>query len=316
MSKKNDSSAEVLETVHTHTHTHSTIKRNIIIKLKQIFSKNWIKWACLISCLLVAYVIFIYDDMTHTIDNSITFAKSLLNGRVLEFYELSVEFAKTRYAANYSTLIYLLLAIWNLPVWAISGVVGENFSTWWLGLLWGKTFIVSMALATAYLVYKILILCNVKKERAYLGVFLFTSSMTFFEVIFAITQLDIVAAFLMLLGVYGYFKKNNILFFISFMIAVPLKMFALFLALPLILIRQKNLLKAGATWGSMTVLLVIEKILYSGSAVYKYALGAQSRDAISQLLNSRISNRKTNYNIFSNIYLPSSLYISISRKRE
>lgn len=313
MKEENTVSAKILETIYIYiyTHTHGVIKSNIIIKLKRILSKNWIKWVLLILILLLAYVTFLYEDVAHTIDNSITFAKAIFNGRILDFYELSAEFAQTRYGANYSTLIYALFAIWNLPIWALSGVVGENFLTWWLGLLWGKTFIVATTLATTYLIYKILILCDVKKERAYLATFLFLSSMIVFEVIFAIVQLDIVAVFFMLLGVYGYIKKNNILFFISFLLAVPLKMFALFLALPLILLRQKNLIKAGGTWVSMTALLVIEKILYSGSAVYKYALGAQSRDAIRQVLNSRNSNRKADYNIFGIIYLLNSLYIYI-----
>lgn len=284
-------------------------KKSILSKAKQILSKNWIKWALLILVLGASYAIFMYADMLDTINNSIAFTKAFFNGKFFEFYELSVEMAVTRYAANYSVPIYLLLSIWNLPIFVLSGALGVDFITWWVGLLWSKTFIVMFALLSSYMIYKILLLCNIKKKRAYLGVFLFLSSIIVFDVIFVTVQLDIIPIFFMLLGLYGYLKKDNVLFFLSFTIAVPFKMFALLLALPLILLRQKNLLKAGGTWISMTALLIIEKILYSGSAVYKYALSAQTRDAMMQLQNSRNKYGKTIFNIFSFIYLFGSIFL-------
>lgn len=301
MKNENSIANETIDVVET--------KKNILSKVKEILSKNWIKWTLLILVLGVAYFIFIYLDMLDTICNSITFTKSALSGKLLEFYELSVKMSMTQYAANYSIPIYILLSIWNLPMLALSEVIGVDFLSWWVGILWSKTFIVMFALLSSYMIYKILLLCNVEKKKAYLGVFLFLSSIIVFDVIFVTVQLDIVPVFFMLLGLYGYLKKDNVLFFISFTIAVPFKMFAILLALPLILLRQKNLLKAGATWISMTGLLIIEKILYSGSAVYKYALSAQTKDAIFQLESSRNKYWKTNFNIPSFIYLLSSIFI-------
>lgn len=301
MKKESSITNETLTTYET--------KKSILSKVKQILSKNWIKWALLILVLGFAYGIFMYIDMPDTIWNSITFTKAVLSGKLLNFYELSVKMSITQYAANYSIPIYLLLSIWNLPMVALSEILGVNFLNWWVGMLWAKTFIVMFTLLSAYLIYKILLLCDIKKEKAYLSVFLFLSSIIVFEVIFVTVQLDIVAIFFMLLGLYGYLKEDNFLFFISFTIAVPFKMFALLLALPLILLRQKNLLKAGGTWISMTALLIIEKILYSGSAVYKYALSAQTRDAMIQLQNSRDKHRKAIFNILSFVYLFSCIFI-------
>ncbi len=230
-----------------------------------------------------------YGDETNTVDNSMTFAKSIFYGKGLNFYELSVELAHNRYPANYSIMIYFLYAIWNIPMYFVTKILGNNSFLWNLWLLWGKTFIVVMTVLSAYLIYKILRqCCNVSKEKSMLASFIFLSSMTTFSVVFVIVQLDIIAIFFMLLGLYGYLKKDNVLFYISFIIAVPLKMFAIFLALPLILLRNKSIIKAGLKTVLMMSLLIIEKILYSGSIIYKYALGSQSRDAINQVLGSNI----------------------------
>ncbi len=281
------------------------------------FNKNSIKWIFLVIVLLFSLFIFMYEDMTNTVDNTLTFLDSVFQGKVLNFYELSVENAHTNYAANYNVLVYVIFSIWFLPfyiVYKIMGLSNSMFSS--ASLIWGKFFIVTVAILSTYLIYKIIVLCNGKKEKANLTPFLFFSSMIIFYVIFMIVQIDIISIFFMLLGLYGYLKNNRLLFWISFTIAVPLKMFAIFLSLPLILLREKNLLKAGIIWLSTMSLLILEKLVFSGSSVYKYALAAQSEAAINQLLGSRSLHWSTSPYIYRSLYWTNCIFIHYKRERK
>ena len=289
------------------------MKEKLKVELK--FNKSSIKWIILVMILLVAFAIFIYQDIENTVDNTNIFIKSVFQGRFLEFYEMSVEQAKTNYAANYGIFIYIILGIWFLPIYILTMIFGENFIIWPVQLLWAKTFIVIMAILCTCLVYKIILLCTDNKDKANIGMFLFLSSVLVFFPVFIIAQLDIISVFFMLLGIYGYLKNNKVLFFVSFLIAVPLKMFAIILALPLILLREKNLFKAGIKWGAMAGLIILEKIIFSGSVIYKYALAAQSRDAISQVLNSSILIGR-NITVFLALYICILVYSYILKNRE
>ena len=181
-------------------------------KIKINFNKSSIKWIILAIVLFVSTVTFMYRDMDNTVDNTMIFMKSVSEGKFLNFYEISVEQAKTNYAANYGIFIYIIFAIWFLVI----KLLGDKFAIWSFELLWAKIFIVIMTLLSAYLIYKIILFCTNKKEKASLGVFLFLSSMLVFYPVFVIVQLDIVSIFFMLLGVYGYLKNNKLLFYLSF----------------------------------------------------------------------------------------------------
>lgn len=229
-----------------------------------------------------------YTDLTNTIDNANILLRAVIRGRVLDFYELSVEESVTDFAANYNFLIYALFAIWQAPAYFVAHVLHRNYMSWPWTLLWSKLLVVLFSAAVAYFMYKIVLLLAKDKKRAAFAVCLFYSSTMVLYPVFICGQLDVISMTFILMGVYRYLKEDIRGFWLSFVFAVPFKMFALILALPLILIKQKNLLKAGLMWISMTSLLVIENIVFQGSPIHYWALKAQSDDAIKALLGSHI----------------------------
>ena len=62
-------------------------------------------WILLGIVLIAAYQIFMYMDITNTIDNANILLSSIRHGKMLDFYEISVQQAKTNYAANYNFII-------------------------------------------------------------------------------------------------------------------------------------------------------------------------------------------------------------------
>ena len=82
--------------------------------------------------------------------------------------------------------------------------------------------------------------------------------------------------------------RNMKLFWLAFLLSVPLKGFGLIMALPLILLKEKNLPKVFAIFGSMTGLVLIEKLIYRNSVIYKYALQAQNDDVIKGIMDTAV----------------------------
>lgn len=261
-------------------------KTDLKSRIKNIDHKT--EWVLLVPILFVAFVIFLYVDMTNTIDNSVSFIKAVFSGRFFDYYEFSVEESKTNFAANYNLIIYIICGIWDLPFYFLSRALGREYLDWPLACLWSKTMIIFFTVMMSFAVYKIVYLIKKSRADAKMAVLLLLSNMGVFYPVFITSQLDVISLTFMLFGLYFYLKKDMKLFFLMFLIAVPCKMFAFLMVLPLILIRQKNLLKAGGVWVLTAGLIVVEKLIYRGSVIYQYALSTQGYDAITSLLDSYV----------------------------
>ena len=249
---------------------------------------KYLEYGLFILAAAAAYLVFMHPDLRNTIDNSNIFLSAIKNGKLLSFYEYSVEKAVNRYSANYNLMIYIIFGIWQAPMLILTRLLGKDYVEWSISLAWSKLLLVLFMFAVAVFVYKIVLECAQKKERALLAVYLyFTSVLVFFPVLIC-CQLEVVATFFMLVGLYYYLKGNMLFFWLAFLISVPIKGFGLLMALPLLLLKEKNLLKVFAMLGSMMSLVLIEKLIYRNSVVYKYALQAQNDDVIEGIMGTAV----------------------------
>ncbi|MCR4903707.1 MAG: hypothetical protein K6A23_12670 [Butyrivibrio sp.] len=254
-------------------------------------------WAFLL--MIISYGIYMYVDITNTMSHSVLLWRCLTEGRILEFYEYTLEYTPTDYAANYSFFSYIIWAIWNLPSFIAYKVAGVDYMNSVACLMWCKGLLVVATIAVMVMMYKILDLIikneadsaitaesiNDIQTEAAIGTFvMFFSSVALMLGTFMLTQIDMVAIFLMLLGIYFILSDNEKMFIIVFAIAIPCKFFALFLFIPILLLREKNVLKIIGKTLCVLILPIIETLIFGGSDIYQSALGSQNRDALAQLL--------------------------------
>ena len=83
----------------------------------------------LAAVLFFGAVIFTYADISNTVDNANILLYAVRHGRILEFYELSVERSVTNFAANYSFLIYIFFAVWQAPALLATHHLGKDYLT-------------------------------------------------------------------------------------------------------------------------------------------------------------------------------------------
>ena len=109
----------------------------------------------LICVLIAAYFIFLYQDLTNTVDNANILLDATRKGKILQFYELSVECSQTNFASNYNFIIYVIFALWQAPAYFIVHILGNNYLECPWAMLWSKTLIVVLSVVVAYYIYKI-----------------------------------------------------------------------------------------------------------------------------------------------------------------
>ena len=240
-------------------------------KIKQFFSKkinqingqpiNKLDWAILIVLSVFMFATMFYADLIIIYNHSLTFLDSLFSFDMANFYANSMAKPYMGFGAVYYWTVYLVIGLWNLPVWILQKLFGINvFSV--KCMLWCRLEIIVFLFLTLWILEKLLKEFGYGKEKCRFAQFLFASSLLVLLPAVAISQIDIITVFLMLLGIYEYIRTDKITwkFLLIFSFTASLKIFALFVFIPLVLMREKRILYAvwdllmGTVWIALCLL--------------------------------------------------------------
>lgn len=175
-------------------------------------------------------------------------------------------------------------------------------STW--ALIWCKCIVLPALWGISFFMKKIDLLFH--EDGSCLPVsysaLLFSSPFVFLSCFIAL-QYDCISLVLIMAGIYFYLKEDYKLFLLLFYAAIPLKLFAVFLLLPLILLKEKNILKIGVQFSCGFLLPFLLKWLYHGDAAYYALISAQNRDARGLITGSNFTVGSIQVNLFIAIYM-------------
>ena len=232
-----------------------------------------VDWALLGIILLGAYAFFLYGDVRATFEHSFNFLDSVLQGRIGDFYRIAIEHTSTGHPAVYDIPLYLLFGLWNLPTYVLYRITGFQYLLSTPAQLWLKTMMVLAALVAAKVLVDIARDLGVGRQRSKWVAFFFLSSMTLFVPVFVIVQYDIIMIVFILLGLRAYLRGRLGRFLLWFAIANTLKLFALFIFVPLLLLREKRLRVVALQFGVGLIGLVACRAIYHGNVAYKASTG-------------------------------------------
>lgn len=194
---------------------------------------------------LLFFYSFIYNDILETMRVGISFWNDLFSGNVKYFYAGRWEMTPFAYnkvvQAVYDFPIYIIFAIWNLPLWCLEKFFGVDIFNSILCLMWGKTLLLLAVILITWAIHKLCITLKLSKEIAWLVCILFITSNFFMTSIIMMSAYDIIALYFAIEGMNFYFQENNKGFLLCFMCAIPLKFFALLLFVPLLLLKEKRI---------------------------------------------------------------------------
>lgn len=240
-------------------------------------------FAILAFCILT----FFYTDFMDTLDNAVLLVESIVKGRFLDYYQYAAEniHPDTVYPANYNIFMYLVFAIWNFPAVLLHIFTGADYMNNLFAVLWCKGLICVSLAACVSAIKKIVCRLGADKTEASAAGFLFLSSMATLLSAFIAVQYDSIMLAFVLWGIYYYGEGNRKKAILLFSLAVPLKLFAVFIIIPVILVYEKNLLKAAGCVLAAFVPQVTVSLPFLGDKTYQMAIHSQSSDAMDLLLN-------------------------------
>lgn len=247
-----------------------------------------VDWGLLIAVLSIAGVSFIYGDVMVTFQHSFNFLDTLLEGRPQDFYARAIENSAYGHPAVYDIPVYIVFALWNLPTYVIHQLTGFDYLVSTPAQLWLKSMMVVFAITAAKLLMTIARTLGVSADRSKWVAFYFLSSMSLFVPVFVIVQYDIISIVLMLAGILAYLRGRTRSFLLWFVAANTFKLFALFIFIPLVLLREKNLIRAAAQVLVGLVGLILCRLLYRGDVAFEASTGGFTDLMLNRLVEASI----------------------------
>lgn len=192
------------------------------------------EWAVLSLILLFCYLTMCYSDIFSTVYNEYHFWNA--------FFSKDIFFLRQRmWGSGYSLGFYFVFGIGMLPVW-IAGhfYKGIDIVVTAFGLYWVKMYLALFLLLSCLELKKIAVHLGIEPKKHKWLMFFYASSLLVVLPVFHIAQCDIASVFFTIWGVRCFLEKKNKQFFIAFAIAIPMKLFALFVFIPLVLMQYKK----------------------------------------------------------------------------
>lgn len=204
-----------------------------------------IDWALFFVMAIFMYFTLFYEDLAIIYKHSLTFLESAFTLDLGNFYANTLANHYNGVGAVYYWTVYFVIGAWNLPIWILNKLFGINmFSV--KCMLWCKMEIVFFLVLSTWMLGKLLKDFNFCKKNIRLAQFLFVSGLMTVMPTLAVAQVDIITVFLMLWGIREYLKTEQISwkFLLIFSFAASLKIFALFVFIPLVFLKEKKILPA------------------------------------------------------------------------
>ncbi|GAA2171022.1 hypothetical protein GCM10009846_03380 [Agrococcus versicolor] len=242
-----------------------------------------VDWLLLGALALLAFVTFLYGDVRATYEHSMNFLDAVFTGRLQDFYQIAIDNNSFGHPAVYDVPVYLVFGIWNLPTYLIHQLTGFDYLNSMPAQLWLKAMMVFFLVLAAKTVVDIARTAGMTRQRARWVGFFLLSSMAAFVPVLVIVQYDIVSVALMLLGIHAYMRGRTRSFLLWFLAANTMKLFAVFVFVPLILLREKRLIPAAAQIVVGMLGLVACRLLYRGDLAYAISTGGFTDDMIDRL---------------------------------
>lgn len=240
---------------------------------------KWYDWLILLVLMGFCFFAYAMSDLFHTTACSYGY----LDGHILDFYDYLAENGINSNGtiginASYMPSIYILFAIWNIPMKLFGFVSSATMQLGIIPIMWAKLLPCIVFLASAKIVFLIAKELGMSGRKPLIVVYAYLSCPVLLYGQFIIGQYESFFTALVLLGFYFWLKEREIPFLLSFAFAFTFKYTALFVFLPLLLLREKRIWKILVNCLFTTIPYVIEYLIYMHSDAFTgYVFGIGHR---------------------------------------
>ena len=254
------------------------IKKSRIKEFLTDSAVRWYDWAILLALMLFCFVTYAMSDIYHTAACSFGY----LNGHFSDFSDylagsgISAD-GSTGIHASYMPTVYLLFALWNLPLRILGIVRVPTMQLGFTAVMWAKFLPCLVFFAGAYPLYRVTSELGMDQRKSKLLVYAYLSCPVLLYGQVVIGQYESFFIFCILLGLLYYLRKKPAGFILAFGVAMTFKYTALIIFIPLLLLQEKKILKVIAATILVCLPFALEFLLYMHSEAFmSYAFGIGS----------------------------------------
>lgn len=222
----------------------------VLVFVKKMSLTDRIFWGLAVLGFLFLTYSFCYTlDTISILHYEWSFAASLVKGDFLKFYEFPfqmMQFWNPQHSPTYDLPMNLVLGIWGLPMYFYSQHVG--FTDVYISFacrLWGKSIYVVALVLLLIIIFRICKSLGQTRERALITAFISLTSIMLLSGSAVAGQTDIIGLVMALWGFKAYIDNKHWLFVLMFMFAFPFKQYSFFVFLPLLVLKEKRILRIG-----------------------------------------------------------------------
>ena len=262
------------------------------------------EWGILVFLFAFLFVNFLFPDIILTTNHSISFYDLLSKNDLIHFYSENYIIngpLGTTYM-TYDFPIFAIMGLWNIPLLLLQKIFGIVWYNNLISILYAKSILILFAILSLWIMKKILVLLNKTQEDIKWYKFLFVSSPIFLMVLGLFGGYDIISIFFSLVGIYYYLQDKDKQFVLFFALAISLKLFALVLFIPLLLLKYKKISKI-LLYGFLTLsVLIFAKLVYMNAPMYQESLNAFNDGMMTYLMTNNFAGSFSTVSIFFIIY--------------
>ena len=217
----------------------------------------------------LAFVFFSHPDLWETSAHSYLLLDSIFAGRPLDFYARVAAHQNDFYYinnANYNIVIYLIFAVWQLPLYLLRTLFGVCTGDLCL-FLWSKCVSVGFFIGCGVMLRRLGLLLGLSSKTAGAAALFFVFDPVAFFSPMVLGQYDTLCLFFTLWALCFYARGQYARFSLVLGVGVVCKFFPLLLFVPLILLAEKRLPRLAGYAACTLWLYLPTALLYHGRTV-------------------------------------------------
>ncbi len=235
------------------------------------------EWIALWILLALPFFTECFYDLLATYAHGYAFLKAICHLDFFKSYDYAWKFIR-EYGVDetlklmgpaYAPSIYLIFAVWSIPVALIRKI--WEISIFEPGIiLWYKSLLVISSILCYKKLDGILEFVELSKGKRTFAGFIFFSSLFFVMPTMAMSQYDIFTVFFILWGIELYIKEYKSIKWIAlFGLAATFKSFALLIFFPMLLLKEKGVLKVIGKLMLSVIPTLVCSLLFCGNELYR-----------------------------------------------
>lgn len=221
-------------------------------------------WIALLIIPVICYSLYLYTDIIETTSNSLKIWYLLFGkGELREFYTYQYPLIENAPQAGYDFFIYIVFAIWNIPLFIYEKITSVSYINCYVTVWYAKTIIIFFLVLSARQIHKLAFEISEDNTKSLWSVFSFIFSVSVFQTIGVIGGYDIISVFFTLCGIRAYLKNRNKQFIFYFSCAIACKLFAVWIFVPLLLLKNKKIARILLSVFASIQMILIPKLLFA-----------------------------------------------------